>query len=902
MTGNRNDPSLPDFENVYNAFFLPNEVTEIRTLGVTGKSKAWEGYARNIVSGYFNNPIDFAKAALALDQAGAIGVYFTLNPVNPALLGRAHNRLKVLKATTSDRDVLCLRWLYEDFDPVRPAEISSTDEEIEQARLLSSLVFTWLQENGFPPGLKAFSGNGYHNLLRLPDFPNDEEHRSLIKRMLQALSGRFSTEKVKIDESVFNPARIIKLYGTYARKGDNTVNRPYRRSYLNPECLNGWRPTPLSKEQMLWLTGQTQEPKPKRQSRGAGQSNGLFDVRAYLEHYGRRVVKIKKHDSANLYCLEHCIFDDSHRNNESSIGQTEDRRLFYQCFHDHCKGRTWSEARELISGTDLLTAFMGETEKGEAKSGGSCGSYGSYSNDSDIIFPVEFPFCVFPHDFQNLIQTYSTALQIEPELVALIKMGVLSGAIGNTFRVSVKEGWTTPLFLWIAYIAESGYGKSPAQNAILQPVKRFQSRDTDRYKAELKTYESSLRKAKGDNSIEIPEKPRATQKLVSDVTIEALADVFEHDGRGIIADRDELSGFVLSFNQYRSHGGDDRQKWLSLFNCDPLKIDRKSGTRFVKNTGIAIIGGIQPKILPAVFSEKAFEDGLLPRFLLYRAEDGIFQFNRQGISENVREEWESLVTRCYEIPCEHDEYGFIKPKMLILNGEALDLWEAFYNEYGQIAPFLSEKERVFVPKLISYYSLKFAGILHVLKCINAKTEISLVIHEEVIKGAITLTRFFMWQVMNVLKLYRQDEERFTECQKRVITTMYDLQDEVKNGKLPLDRIKATLNEALPKKLRLTSEAMARMLKDLGLTTKKSTGNFSHLIWEQGKLQELFSEISLTTLTTLTEKEVKRATEINDVNEIKVNDTEQKETADRDNPSPLLNEDCYIIQGQANHGV
>ena len=858
-TGKSSDPRLTGFEEVSHLFFLPGEVTEIRALGVTGKSKVWEGYARDIVSGYFNNPIDFARAALALDQAGATGVYFTLNPVNPALLARAHNRLKVLKTTTSDRDVLFLRWLYKDFDPVRPAEISATNEEIEHARLLSGLVSTWLQENGFPAGLKAFSGNGYHNLDRLPDFPNDDEHRTLIKRALHAISGRFSTDRVKIDESVFNPGRIVKLYGTYARKGDNTGNRPHRRSYLDPAYLNGWRPTPLNKEQVLWLAGQEPEPQPEQQTQGTGQSNGLFNVLAYLKHYGRRVVKVKPHGTATLYCLEHCIFEPDHTNNEAAIGQGEDGKLFYRCFHNSCQGRTWAVAREVISGHDSLFQFMVRPKD----SYGSGGSYGSHSNDWDIITPVTFPFYAFPQRFQNLVQTYSTGLQIEPELVALIKMGVLSGAIGNTLRVSVKEAWAIALFLWIAYIAESGYGKSPAQSAILHPVRRLQAKDTDKYKAELKAYDEALRGAKKDEYIQIPEKPRATQKLVSDITIEALADVFEHDGRGLIADRDELSGFVLSFNQYRSHGGDDRQKWLSLFNCEPLKIDRKSGTRFIKNTGIAIIGGIQPKILPEVFSEKAFEDGLLPRFLLYRAENKVLKFNRQGISEEARKEWESLVTQCYEIPCEHDEDGFIRPKILILDGGAIDLWEAFYNEYGQIAPFVSERGRVFVPKLISYYSLKFAGILHVLECIGTKMEISRVIHEDVIKGAITLTRFFMWQVIHVLKLYRRAEKSFTEYQKKLIRTVYDLRNEVKNGKLPLDRIKATFNEDLQKKLRLTSEAIARMLKDLGLTTKRSTGNLSYLIWEQAKIQILCSEIPSTTLTTLTDDNGKGIIEVDE---------------------------------------
>jgi hypothetical protein len=55
----------------------------------------------------------------------------------------------------------------------------------------------------------------------------------LLKRRLQALSPKFTSPAVKIDEKVFNPARIWKLYGTTSRKGENTTERPHRRSEIH---------------------------------------------------------------------------------------------------------------------------------------------------------------------------------------------------------------------------------------------------------------------------------------------------------------------------------------------------------------------------------------------------------------------------------------------------------------------------------------------------------------------------------------------------------------------------------------------------------------------------------------------------------------------------------------------
>jgi putative DNA primase/helicase len=65
-------------------------------------------------------------------------------------------------------------------------------------------------------------------------------------------------------------------------------------------------------------------------------------------------VKVKNNGSSVLYCLKHCVFDESHSNNESAIGQTAEGKLFYQCFHNSCKGKTWHEARQIISGDDPL--------------------------------------------------------------------------------------------------------------------------------------------------------------------------------------------------------------------------------------------------------------------------------------------------------------------------------------------------------------------------------------------------------------------------------------------------------------------------------------------------------------------------------------------------------------------
>jgi hypothetical protein len=54
----------------------------------------------------------------------------------------------------------------------------------------------------------------------------------LVEGVLAALAFRFTDALVTVDQKNFNPARIWKLYGTLAAKGDPTPERPHRLSRL----------------------------------------------------------------------------------------------------------------------------------------------------------------------------------------------------------------------------------------------------------------------------------------------------------------------------------------------------------------------------------------------------------------------------------------------------------------------------------------------------------------------------------------------------------------------------------------------------------------------------------------------------------------------------------------------
>ena len=224
---------------VWTTFVHLGEVTEVRIPHYRGKLGG--DYVRGTVSGYFDDHASFCQAVKAIPPTCHDGIYFTVQVIDPRLLARAYNRLKPSDLTTSDLNVHFYRWLLIDIDPVRPAGISSSDVELRMALELRDLVAEWVSsEHGFGQPLKAMSGNGGHLLYCLPDLPaQDKANQAFIKGFLEDLAERFNTDRVKIDTAVYNPARIWKLYGTTARKGDqvpegkNREARPFRMAYID---------------------------------------------------------------------------------------------------------------------------------------------------------------------------------------------------------------------------------------------------------------------------------------------------------------------------------------------------------------------------------------------------------------------------------------------------------------------------------------------------------------------------------------------------------------------------------------------------------------------------------------------------------------------------------------------
>lgn len=319
------------------SFFQSGDVIELRALG---KQKG------AVQSGYYRDTKKFEETINILDKTGEHkGIYFTLNKVNPALYARRPDSLSTSRealATTADADIERRRWLPIDFDPKRPSEISSTDEEHNAAIERAKEVREYLRSMGWPEPILADSGNGAHLLYKI-DLPNNESATESVSLCLKALDAIFSDDKVDVDTTNFNAARIWKAYGTTTRKGGNIPERPWRRSQILES------PADIIAVPEELLAGLGWGFKQKEREEKYEPQRGKINLDQWLSSHGIDVVKCKPaKNGGTMYIIDTCPWDSSHVDRSAWAVQFPSGAIAAGCKHNGCSGKGWRDLRALF--------------------------------------------------------------------------------------------------------------------------------------------------------------------------------------------------------------------------------------------------------------------------------------------------------------------------------------------------------------------------------------------------------------------------------------------------------------------------------------------------------------------------------------------------------------------------
>lgn len=325
--------------------FEPDEIRKtiqaLKDSGELFEVRCLESNGKRVSSGYFRDTEMMLEQLSKLSTSDS-NIYIMLNNIKPECYSREQRDKFITnaKVQTSDNDICGYEWLFIDVDPKRPVGVSSTDEQLRQAKGVGNKVYAFMKNLGFNNPITAMSGNGIHLLYKIR-LRNSEENKTLIKNCLLALDMLFSDEFVDIDKTNFNPARICKLYGTMARKGSNTPENPHRMSHLLSE---GSR-EPTDRAYLEKLSAML--PVPEKPQKYNGYSPREFDLEEWLIKYGLRYQKTSYSDGTK-YILEQCPFDSNHKGKDACIFQARSGAIGFHCFHNSCQDKTWRDVRMLF--------------------------------------------------------------------------------------------------------------------------------------------------------------------------------------------------------------------------------------------------------------------------------------------------------------------------------------------------------------------------------------------------------------------------------------------------------------------------------------------------------------------------------------------------------------------------
>ncbi|GIV58382.1 MAG: hypothetical protein KatS3mg042_1295 [Rhodothermaceae bacterium] len=280
-------------------------------------------------------------------------------------------------------------------------------------------------------------------------------------------------------------------------------------------------------------------------------------------------------------------------------------------------------------------------------------------DDPDEGLPMWRPFPVelLPAPVRDLVVAGAAAIPCDPALVALPALAALSAACGSGLRVRVKRSWTEPLVWWSAVVVPSGEAKSPAWDLALRPVARMERAAGARYEAERAAYEADLEAWQAlprerRSTTPRPAPPRPVRYRTGDPTVEALAGLLRDNPRGILLARDELSGWLGSFDRYARARGGDLPAWLEVYEGRPVVVDRKGedGALRIERPHVAIAGGIQPWVARDRLSRELLSSGLVGRLTMAWPPPTPRRLTEHDVTEEVEAAYERLLRGLYALP------------------------------------------------------------------------------------------------------------------------------------------------------------------------------------------------------------------------------------------------------------
>ena len=617
----------------------------------------------------------------------------------------------------------------------------------------------------------ADSGNGAHLLYRINLPVNDD---NLVKRVLAALAFVFDDDQVRVDQTTYNPARIWKLYGTKACKGDDVPNRPHRFARLLDVPTDR---TPVARSLLESLAASTPEDTPRLLPKTKSHDGGTFDLDEWIEDSGIETIGPTPWQGGRKWILPACPWNDDHRDRAAYIVQFSSGAVAAGCHHASCQGLGWRELRTIVEGSS-------DDPSGSVNCANSVQPFSAFGSTpagmTDIPWepptPIHeyavpsFPTIALPDWLQDFVEAVAVETQTPPDLAAMLGLTVCSAACAKTVEVVVRKGWAEPVNIYTVVSLPSGNRKSAVFRKMTEPIvkveaerveasvieiaerrneleileaqhreaqKRAIHRDSEGFTADVGLAEDYARKIA---EFKVPVAPRL---LVDDTSPERLSSVLAEQGGRIALMSPEGDIFDIMGGRYSSNNQANFGVFLKGHAGEDLRVDRVNRpAENAERVAITIGLTVQPSVLSGLLRNPSMRGrGLLARFLysVPPSPVGHREIDVPPVPTSVRECYVDNVRRLLSLKPAQDADGKPVPHALYLEDDAL---RSILDTMAWLEPQLADGQNLEVVKdwanKLAGAIARIAGILHMAKHVNHPEPWKIRINAETVGKAVTI--------------------------------------------------------------------------------------------------------------------------------------------------------------------
>lgn len=399
-----------------------------------------------------------------------------------------------------------------------------------------------------------------------------------------------------------------------------------------------------------------------------------------------------------------------------------------------------------------------------------------------------FPIPSLPVWAQEHCLAAADALQVPPDMVAMLIIGSLSSALTGRAQVWIHDGWAETLNLYLVVAMRSGAGKSPAEKAAAGWLRKWErermaaAKDAHDDAQVLARHAETKYKKLKDSALADPGDvldaarraaeardavPPLPRLIIDDTTPEAVAGLLHAHGEALAI----LSTEADLFDSLLKGKNDQRQSlnvYLKAWSGDELRRDRKGSNEtgpesvILERPLLSVSVTVQPSVLAQMLTDEQMSSrGFAARFMFSMPADlmGRRDQRRRFRAGNVS------TAAAYEATARGladrwASWGSMAD--LRLSAGAADLLEDLLVDLEPDLAVGGRYERLaeWVAKMTASVA-RFAGILHLSEGSDPQVEIS----PETMARAVALGRYWIAHAEGVTST---EEERLIELAEKVL--------------------------------------------------------------------------------------------------------------------------------------